>query len=101
VRVCTRHAARKPAPAHAQCRTSVRTLPKIRGVSCANTHARANGVTCSPNWRKRGDYFILKFGGRFSLNASGPSLASSLRNTSMPILVSILKASFSCMPSVS
>ena len=44
---------------------------------------------------------ILNCGARFSLNASGPSLASSERNTSMPILVSILKASFSCRPSVS
>ena len=44
---------------------------------------------------------ILKFGARFSLNASGPSLASSDTNTWIPIAVSILKASISCMPSVS
>src|SRR4051812_46191161 len=44
----------------------------------------------------RNRYFIVKLGARFSLNARGPSLASSERNTSIPILVSSLNASFSC-----
>ena len=34
---------------------------------------------------RREGYFIWKFGARFSLNASGPSLASSERNTAMPL----------------
>ena len=46
--------------------------------------ATAESVQCGQTGMRR-RYFIWKLGARFSLNASGPSLASSDRNTGMPI----------------